>query len=450
MRKIVSVISTLVLAVLSLAVWPQPVGAQTSSVCVGEDWAVLGDRADWAAVELVGWAAGTRCLLDSGDRKAATLPQPAVDAYDGQQIIVVGGTKAVPELKVYVLGTGACLRLAGADRLETMRAVVQFADDGGTGTLEACGVSPEADDPPQGEDRSGTPVHDRDAEMRLRLHAVAEWFADRGASAEIDYSVEAGRCGFFSFATACVKQSDPIVIVYNWGDDADDISQATLAHEYAHVWQFHHQPNLVDSDPLWVVEGFADLFGHWYGGEQGAECPLGDVRFNDLSSVEDRHTDNLHYTLGECAVRYLDETRGRRAILDYFRSQGDWDERFYTSFGVSPQGFYDEWANHRYQLLLVELAQTAQALIGANSPGTAPDCDGVCVHDHYYSADGRYYFVELRGVPASDRYCEVHLGLEGRRTGDWSREAHWDGHDGRFVIDVRIDHDFDGFEWECS
>lgn len=449
MKKITSIMSALVLAVLMLAAWPQDATAQPSSMCDGEDWAVLGDRADWAAVELVGWVAGTRCLLDSGDRKAATLPQAAVDAYDGQQIIVVGGTKAVPELKVYALSAGACLRLAGADRLETMRAVVQFADGGGTGTLVECGVAPEADDPPRGDDRSGIPVHDRDAEMRLRVHAVAEWFADRGASAKIDYSVEAGRCGFFSFATACVKQSDPTVIVYNWGDDADDISQATLAHEYAHVWQFHHQPSLADTDPLWIIEGFADLFGHWYGGEPGAECALDDVRFNDLSSVEDRHKDNLHYTLGECAVRYLDETRGRKAILDYFRSQGQWDERFYANFGVSPQGFYAEWADHRYRLLLVELAQAAQALIGANSPGTEPDCEGVCVHDHYHHADGKQYVVELRGVPASDNYCEVHLTLSGRRTGDWSNEWHRGGHDGRFVIDVRINHEFDGFEWKC-
>ncbi|WP_419554697.1 helix-turn-helix domain-containing protein [Candidatus Poriferisodalis sp.] len=147
-----------------------------------------------------------------------------------------------------------------------------------------------------------------------------------------------------------------------------------------------------------VAEWFADLFGHGYGGEPGAECALDDVRFNDLNNVEDKHEDNLHYTLGECAVRYLDTTRGRKAILDYFRSQGEWDERFYANFGVSPQGFYAEWTDHRYQLLLVELAQAAQALIGANSAGTEPDCEGVCVHDHYPSADGKHYFVELRGL----------------------------------------------------
>lgn len=116
------------LTALLLLTVPSAVGAHPSSdpACGGEDDAVLGDRADWAAVELVGWVLDTRCLLDSGDRNDSALPTNTTDAYDDHDTIVVGGTAAVPASKLAEVTVED--RLWGADRLETMRKVVEWAD----------------------------------------------------------------------------------------------------------------------------------------------------------------------------------------------------------------------------------------------------------------------------------------------------------------------------------
>ena len=73
--------------------------------------------------------------------------------------------------------------------------------------------------------------------------------------------------------------------------------------------------------------------------------------------------------------------------------------------------------------------------------------DSATLIDHYWSADGRKYFVELQ-VPSDQSYCRVDLLYNGRRTGDWSNELRYGG--GRFVIDIFVDYEFDEFEWECS
>ena len=106
-----------------------PAGAHEpeTGVCAGEEYAVIGDRADWAAVELVGWVLATDCLLDSGDRRDDALPADTLARYGGQVGYVVGGAAAVPDAK---LGSLRVLeRLWGTDRLETMRAVVEWADN---------------------------------------------------------------------------------------------------------------------------------------------------------------------------------------------------------------------------------------------------------------------------------------------------------------------------------
>ena len=95
--------------------------------CAGEEYAVVGDRADWAAVELAGWVLATDCLLDSGDRRDDTLPAETLERYDGQVVYVVGGAAAVPDAKLGSLQVFK--RLWGTDRLETMRAVVEWVDN---------------------------------------------------------------------------------------------------------------------------------------------------------------------------------------------------------------------------------------------------------------------------------------------------------------------------------
>lgn len=125
MRKLITVL----VAATALTALPGPVSAHEpdDSDCSDETHAVLGDRADWAAVELVAWVLKTDCLLDSGNRKLNSLPSTTTALYNDQQVIVVGGPAAVPETKLS--GLDVEQRLWGADRLETMRAVVEWADE---------------------------------------------------------------------------------------------------------------------------------------------------------------------------------------------------------------------------------------------------------------------------------------------------------------------------------
>ena len=124
MRKLIAVF----VITAALTALPAPASAHEpdDSDCSNETHAVLGDRADWAAVELVAWVLNTDCLLDSGDRKRNSLPSATTALYDDQEVIVVGGPAAVPETKLS--GLDVAQRLWGADRLETMRAVVEWAD----------------------------------------------------------------------------------------------------------------------------------------------------------------------------------------------------------------------------------------------------------------------------------------------------------------------------------
>ena len=109
--------------------FPAHAGAHEPSEaeCAGEEYAVVGDRADWAAVELAGWVLQTDCLLDSGDRRDDALLAESLQRYDNQVVYVVGGAGAVPSAKLGSLK--AFKRLWGTDRLETMRAVVEWVDN---------------------------------------------------------------------------------------------------------------------------------------------------------------------------------------------------------------------------------------------------------------------------------------------------------------------------------
>ncbi|WP_419920112.1 hypothetical protein [Candidatus Poriferisodalis sp.] len=133
---------TALLIVAGLLTYPATAGAHDTadSECEDEEDAVLGDRADWAAVELVAWVLDTECLFDAGDRKDDALSEATAEMYDDHSVIVVGGTAAVPESKLDGLDVEE--RLWGADRLETMRAVVEWAD-------EQRGTEPEAETEPE-------------------------------------------------------------------------------------------------------------------------------------------------------------------------------------------------------------------------------------------------------------------------------------------------------------
>lgn len=68
---------------------------------------------------------------------------------------------------------------------------------------------------------------------------------------------------------------------------------------------------------------------------------------------------------------------------------------------------------------------------GTSTPTPAPtstpfpteSSSHIVIHDHYWSQDGRHYYVVF-STPAtrSYDYCEVHLLYDGRRTGEWSND----------------------------
>lgn len=71
------------------------------------------------------------------------------------------------------------------------------------------------------------------------------------------------------------------------------------------------------------------------------------------------------------------------------------------------------------------------------------------VTDSYWSADGDTYYVQLAGL-GNSTHCEVHLTLEGRRTGEWGIEV-WTGRRATVTVAVNfVDYAFDAFEIECS
>lgn len=78
----------------------------------------------------------------------------------------------------------------------------------------------------------------------------------------------------------------------------------------------------------------------------------------------------------------------------------------------------------------------------------AASADGIYEIDAYWPADRSRYYVVIGGVDAHP-YCEVHMTLEGRRTGDGGHD-YWGGGRTQVTIDVLAQYEADGYEAECS
>lgn len=87
-------------------------------------------------------------------------------------------------------------------------------------------------------------------------------------------------------------------------------------------------------------------------------------------------------------------------------------------------------------------------ILGGNGDG-AVAAGPVTVKDSYWSADRDHYYVVITGV-AGLSYCEAHLTLDGRRTGEWGNTL-WTGRRSTVTVQVAfVEHPFDGVEIECS
>lgn len=106
---------------LTLALATAPAAAHDPTVepdCAGETWAVVAADGERAMAELIAsWQVlDTDCIVTPDQ----------VGLIDGQQVIVLGGTAAVPGSAV--AGLDVDRRIFGADRIATARAVLEWID----------------------------------------------------------------------------------------------------------------------------------------------------------------------------------------------------------------------------------------------------------------------------------------------------------------------------------
>ena len=103
-----------------LGLWPNTAAAHShgSAECKQGDIAVAGREGDRAAMELVAWGVNgaVRCLFDKSE----------LNQIGARDTVIVGGTKAITDTEAATLNV--VKRLAGKDRLGTMRKVVEWAD----------------------------------------------------------------------------------------------------------------------------------------------------------------------------------------------------------------------------------------------------------------------------------------------------------------------------------
>lgn len=110
-------------------------------------------------------------------------------------------------------------------------------------------------------------------------------------------------------------------------------------------------------------------------------------------------------------------------LLNIYRCKFDVDTQ------VVPEGCTDGTPNKT--LIYEPYERSGQTPVGTSTPTPTPSPTAVAtesssrivIHDHYWSQDGRRYYVVF-STPAtrSYDYCEVHLLYNGRRTGEWSND----------------------------
>ncbi|WP_419854299.1 RCC1 domain-containing protein [Candidatus Poriferisodalis sp.] len=116
--RIAAAVLALSLAVFGLSAAPVAAHPTPEPKCSGEMYAVVAAEGDAAMAELIAsWQVlDTKCVVEPGD----------TDRIESHKVVVLGGTRAVPDSAV--AGLNVIVRLAGADRLATARAVLGWID----------------------------------------------------------------------------------------------------------------------------------------------------------------------------------------------------------------------------------------------------------------------------------------------------------------------------------
>ncbi len=193
MRKLFAVLASALLLVgitaSSASAHPTP-----EPKCQGETYAVVSASGDAAMAELIAsWQVlDTKCVVEPGDAKAA---------IDSQQVVVLGGTKAVSESAVS--GLNVIVRLAGADRVATANAVVSWINQRLAAEAETVVSSAGLTVAPEAEAAGfSRPPHKSDICDTAKLGAWTEKPFTAGGGCHVDHVValkEAWRSGAHSW-----------------------------------------------------------------------------------------------------------------------------------------------------------------------------------------------------------------------------------------------------------
>ena len=103
---------------------------------------------------------------------------------------------------------------------------------------------------------------------------------------------------------------------------------------------------------------------------------------------------------------------------------------------------------HEYHQAFHKGPRTVPDVSSAQPSTTTAPPGEIYFIDHYWSDGGDSYVVVIGNVEAMS-YCEVHMTLNGRRTGDWGND-YWGGGRSQVTVTVRfIEYEADGFEANC-
>lgn len=157
------------------------------------------------------------------------------------------------------------------------------------------------------------------------------------------------------------KAGSETVIVYTtptgWSKGFPDWHlQRVVAHEYAHLWQ---QEFTRRQRVTWLDEGAAEFISYRsiIDAEIAADGPTREYALRYARSPENGPLEMYEdgatapsYGLFYLATDYLVATSGVEALWIYYEelaTLGNWRSAFESAFGVSPQGFYDDFEIYR-------------------------------------------------------------------------------------------------------
>jgi hypothetical protein len=203
---------------------------------------------------------------------------------------------------------------------------------------------------------------DKDQELAQRAVADSnQYFEEHGYSAgpaTITFTFDEGK----EFSTGKPDPQGALIIAgSDWESFSDFDTYKIFAHEYYHVLQMHlsGSKSTAESMAVWLKEGCAEYMARWLAEANGfsnfQEFKRGAILSAksspvQLSDLEDQmsyeHFDQLYGGQSAIAIDYLFNQFGEDALFSYWENLGksrDWKSAFQTTFGLTPDAFYQNY-----------------------------------------------------------------------------------------------------------